>query len=145
MANNLFIRKAEHNDFAPICALMESHDMVGEFVVESCLIAEQLGEVVGFIRVEKINQLNYIRPIIVSPKYQGKGIGKVLLQNILKVDQEMIVISRGSAEGFYRKFGFEAMDWEDVHLPYVLECAKCPDLNNCVPIPLRRFVKSDYF
>ncbi|WP_242834287.1 GNAT family N-acetyltransferase [Clostridium pasteurianum] len=58
----------------------------------------------------------YIKDVAVLPKYQGKGIGNLILENMLsfikqrtpkdwKVSVELI--SSKNKEGFYKKFGFE--------------------------------------
>lgn len=47
----------------------------------------------------------------VSPEYQGKGIGKTIITNILSdvPDCNLILYAKPGKEGFYKKYGFKQM------------------------------------
>ena len=71
----------------------------------------------------------YIHSVMVLPEYQGKGIGRGIVTNLLKqVDEYKKVnpdirtylgASKGK-EGFYEKFGFEVRPNEDVGAGMIL-------------------------
>jgi N-acetylglutamate synthase-like GNAT family acetyltransferase len=135
---SLLVREANKGDLREIEILMEQHDMVGSFDYKRCLVADA-GEagLAGFARLELIGNRFYIRPIIVSELFQGRGIGKGLVEYFLSVFSDITVVARGSAEGFYRTLGFSPVGWEEVHGDYCYECQVCPDLDSCLPVPMR--------
>ena len=79
-------------------------------------VAEEEGEIIGITRIiTDGGYFNYLSDVIVMPEYQGKGIGRLLvekameyLNNRLGSDNCMYVALTAAAgkESFYRKFGF---------------------------------------
>lgn len=134
--DRLQIRIARPEDLQVICELMATYDMVGDFTIENCLVAERGGTLAGFARVEYLSQRAYIRPIVIAAQFQGQGIGKLLMQRLFELDRSLAVVSRGSAVGFYNRLGFEPVDWEDIPTVYRNECIACPDYKTCWPVPL---------
>lgn len=63
------------------------------------------------------NSMSYfIKDVVVMPKYQGKGIGKLLINDMLSFIKERTqegwkfcveLMSASGKEAFYEKFGFE--------------------------------------
>ena len=143
----LLIRPAQPEDLPAIYDLMTAYDMVGKFATDRCVIAEREDRLIGFARVEVADGKSYLRPIVVDRQNQDQGIGKALLQHILSQMPCLTVISRGSATGFYERMGFEFADWNEIHLLFKNECAACPDLKTCKPVPMRSlndFVKVNH-
>jgi len=135
--NDLVIRPAQREDLPAIFDLMAAYDMVGNFTAENCVIAEKNDNLIGFARVEVAETVPYVRPIVVARQNQGRGVGKALLQHILCSCSDLRVVSRGSVIGFYTQMGFKSADWDEIHLAFKNECAACPDLKNCRPVPMR--------
>lgn len=133
---SMHIRPARQGDRPAVRELMAGFDMVGDFTMENCRVAEVDGALAGFARVEYLEGNAYLRPIVVDRAYQGRGIGKALLMDILAQGEDLIVIARGSAAGFYSRLGFELTEWLDIPRSYRDECNACPDLEDCRPIPL---------
>ncbi len=87
------------------------------------LHAEIGGEVVGMaIIIDDGGYTIFITDVIVAPKYQGKGIGRQIMEHILQYlkssaqQREKIEISLFAAEsekGFYEKFGFASSPDEE--------------------------------
>jgi N-acetylglutamate synthase-like GNAT family acetyltransferase len=134
--NHLQIRPASPEDLPAIYDLMAAFDMVGNFTTDRCIVAEMDDKLVGFARVEVVDEKPYLRPIVVGRQNQGQGVGKELVSHVLGQESELTVISRGSATGFYAQMRFESVGWNDIHLPFRNECAACPDLKVCKPIPM---------
>ena len=130
------IRPARPEDLPEIYNLMATYDMVGTFTADSCVIAERDDSLIGFARIEVVEEKSYLRPIVVDQRNQDQGVGKALLQYILNRRPCLTVISRGSATGFYARMGFESADWNEIYLPFKNECAACPDLRTCQPVPM---------
>jgi len=139
---HLQIRPAQPEDLPDIYNLMAAYDMVGAFSAHGCVIAERDDSLIGFARVEIVEEKSYLRPIVVDQRNQDQGVGKALLQHILNRRPCLTVISRGSAAGFYERMGFKFANWNEIYLPFKNECAACPDLNICKPVPMRSLYDS---
>jgi ribosomal protein S18 acetylase RimI-like enzyme len=68
--------------------------------------------IIGFVSASKDKDCNHIRALYILPDYQGKGIGKQLMQtalgwlgNNLKISLDVVTYNE-KAINFYRKFGF---------------------------------------
>ena len=73
------------------------------------------GEITGFIIASIINSDEcYIFWIYVSPKYRGKGIGKMLINKFLTESRDhqlkKIVLATHNMVDFYKKFNFTVRD-----------------------------------
>jgi len=74
-------------------------------------------EIIAMGRIIGDNSMSYfIKDVVVNPKYQGKGIGKLIINDMLSFLKERtpkgwkFCVELMSAEGkevFYEKFGFE--------------------------------------
>ena len=130
------LRTATPADLPQIYQLLEINDMLGEVEVQDCVVADSMGELAGFARLEFADGSPYIRPIVVAPDGQGRGVGRELVQYLLLNFPSLRVIARGDALGFYTRLGFQQMDWEQVYPPFAQECRDCPHLHSCNPQPL---------
>ena len=80
------------------------------------LHVEAKGETIGMARIIGDGGfINYLVDVIVTPSYQGKGVGRAIMErvitfvisNIPKGGRTMIDLSSAKdKEGFYEKFGF---------------------------------------
>ena len=72
----------------------------------------------GFCLKEKIDHL-WLEMILIDPLYQGKGLGKALLQSIIRtslskgIPLKLSVIKANPVKQFYEKLGFEQYDEND--------------------------------
>lgn len=88
----------------------------------------------GACRLEQASDGSWnVRPICVFDAVQGKGVGRSLLNDALKMHADIRLVSRGDAEGFYLSCGFERGTWDDVAPEFVNECNACPDKALCAP------------
>lgn len=90
-------------------------------------LAETEGLVVGHIgfvcRQEEMREVGEISPLYVSPDYQGRGVGKMLL-DVLEVhirEQNLpelwvFALKQGPAIGFYERQGFESVRSESLRI-----------------------------
>lgn len=74
-----------------------------------------------------------VRPIVVFDAVQGKGVGRALLEDALRLHHDLKLVSRGSAEPFYLACGMQRGTWDDIAPEYVEECNLCPDRDVCAP------------
>ncbi len=87
--------------------------------------AEINGKVVAMARILANNNLSYhLTDIIVTPKYQSKGIGKMIMERVIQYAHENLDIgssknlglfSPKSKESFYEKFGFKSQPQASLH------------------------------
>lgn len=75
-------------------------------------VATSQGEVIGFARAITDGLSNgYLSMVVVAPKWRGQGIGKRLVSEIVKDDDNITWVlraSRGQAPEFFAKLGFVA-------------------------------------
>ncbi len=129
-------RYGRPTDLPAIHSLMLSSGMSGEIDPHECLVAENKAGILGFARVEVIQQQAFIRPIVVQPSAQHQGIGRQLVQHLFDQWSELRVVSRGKVQDFYRRMGFTHYPWKDVPREIRQECELCPEVSNCQPIPM---------
>lgn len=78
------------------------------------LIAEENNKIIGFCTAGKEKENNRIRAIYVLPNYQGKGVGRLLIEkafNWLGTDKDILVnVARYNKQAidFYKAAGFMA-------------------------------------
>lgn len=81
---------------------------------DSLVVARRGGALVGLVNALSDGHLVVYYPhLIVHPDYQGKGIGRALMERIMKGYAEIhqqVLISDDHAEPFYRKLGFTLAD-----------------------------------
>jgi len=131
------MRPGRPEDQDVLLELLEQNGLVGEITPADCLMAEGVGGVIGFARIEIVEGLPYLRPIVIDTAYRHQGIGRQLVQRLLAQIPELRVTARGEAVDFYTHLGFELMPWEAVPLLFRRECETCPERSACRPVPMR--------
>lgn len=78
---------------------------------------------VGFSGIEKIGKMIKLHKIYFLPETQGKGFGKIMIAEIVKIAQaencefiELNVNRNNKARNFYEKLGFEVFKEVDVNI-----------------------------
>lgn len=131
------IRPGRPGDQDGLLELLEQNGMAGQITPAECLIAEASEGMIGFARIEMVDGLPYLRPIVITTHYRHQGIGRQLVQCLLTEFPELRVTARGEAVDFYTHLGFELMAWDAVPLPYRRECETCPEMSTCQPVPMK--------
>jgi GNAT superfamily N-acetyltransferase len=100
--NNLLIRAAEPSDAEVIQAVVQrwwgrpiESDMLSKSFLthfrETCLVAEQNRELVGFLigfLSQTLADEAYIRLVVVHPQHRGEGVGRTLYERFFAVARE---------------------------------------------------------
>ena len=133
----MVLRRGYQEDAYAVQELLRACGMEAEIDPCNCLLADEEGMIVGLGRLEYGEDVPYLRPIAIAPAHQHRGVGRRLLEALLTNLDELRVVSRGNALGFYSGLGFEPMGWDSVHATYRQECAECPELAVCGPMPMR--------
>jgi N-acetylglutamate synthase-like GNAT family acetyltransferase len=130
------LRWGNSNDRLAITALLK-HEEMGEGIDPTeCLVVEAEDGFLGFARVEEVEGEGYLRPIIISPQGQGKGIGRYLMEGLQQKWDKLLLVARGDVVGFYQKLGFEISGWQKVAEIISQECLECPKKEACQPTPM---------
>lgn len=107
------------------CSEMELNDVddtpegIGRFLEknpETCLVAEENGEICGVVLGGCDGRRGYIYHAAVSPRYRGNGIGSALVNRVLEILREMGISKVGlltfadndGGNRFWEKHGFAA-------------------------------------
>ncbi|MES2615229.1 MAG: GNAT family N-acetyltransferase, partial [Bdellovibrionota bacterium] len=103
-----------------INSLLESGQHIED---EEVFVAVEDEKIVGFVSIYLPN--NFIHNLFILPEYQGRGIGKILLEKVLTFIVEPITlkveIPNINACLFYEKFGFKKISaHENEEKPYYL-------------------------
>jgi len=133
----LNIRRGVEDDRQALQALLAANQMTTDIDPGEFLLAIADGKLAGAARLEWQGQTAYLRPVVVDQKWQRKGVGRALIENIMVGLSDLVVVARGEAVGFYRQSGFLPIGWEKVSHRYRQECIECPDLRDCKPLPMR--------
>lgn len=78
-------------------------------------LADQEYKIVGFYAFVINENYIYLDSLFILPEYIGKGLGKILINDLLQKVKEfghktIILESEPFAEDFYKKYGFETID-----------------------------------
>ncbi len=119
--DDITLRKAHRDDINNIIAFIKPFVSDGillprtftemDELIDVFFVAEYQSEIVGCAALEIYSQkLAEIRSLAVSPKVQGKGVGKQLVQTCIKIARErdiLEVMVVTSSEAFFRACGFD--------------------------------------
>ena len=94
------------------------------------------GKVLGFIRIVRSAERDYVCPIVVDPCAQGRGVGVALMDFAHKRFGTLRFVARGSAVPFYESLGCRETSWSDIALDISSDCVDCPDRAGCAPQPM---------
>ncbi len=131
-----------------ISAHFESGTLLPRSFPEICenirdfIIAEDAGEIVGCGALHLYGlHLAEIRSIMVSPKYQGKGAGRVLVRALLKQAKKhrvTCVCLFTRIPEFFARIGFSVVTREDIPDKLYKDCHVCPKLHCCDEVAMVR-------
>jgi N-acetylglutamate synthase-like GNAT family acetyltransferase len=131
------IRHAEPADLPRIEEMLAAGSLPTDGVaahVDDFLIAEHGGEAVGAIGLETHGVHGLLRSAVVAPAWQGKGIGRALVEELLSLAKARGIASlhllTTTAENYFPAFGFSPVTREAV--PAALLASEefrgaCPD------------------
>ena len=114
---NVKYRKAEIDDMSEILDILNgvSGD-VEDAKPKQFLVAEDGNRIIGCVRIKNVGGYSLAASLAVLPNYRKKGIGTTLIEKIMKEDikKPVYLFSNKKNEEFYKKFGFEIVETEDL-------------------------------
>ncbi|MFC4801294.1 N-acetyltransferase [Neobacillus sp. GCM10023253] len=141
----MIIRKAIMSDTESIYKLLSKYAKEGKLLartypsiyenLQSFVVAVLNDEVVGICSLTILDRnLAEVRSLAVSPAYVGKGIGKALVQQIMKETANLEItklISLTYQIEFFSKLGFNVVDKNELPQKMWKDCINCPKLHSC--------------
>ena len=141
----MIIRKAIMSDTESIYKLLSRYAKEGKLLartypsiyenLQSFVVAVLNDEVVGICSLTILDRnLAEVRSLAVSPAYVGKGIGKALVQQIMKETANLEItklISLTYQIEFFSKLGFNVVDKNELPQKMWKDCINCPKLHSC--------------
>jgi len=131
------LRDARPNDLALIQTLLESLGLPKEGVMEHLehfMVLMQSDRLIGTIGLEVYGKSALLRSLGVAEGFQSMGLGRRLCEAILEKAKSMniseIYLLTETAEGFFRKYGFERIPREDVNRPV----SDSVEFRSCCPV-----------
>jgi N-acetylglutamate synthase-like GNAT family acetyltransferase len=107
------IRNATDTDLHDVERLLKTSDLPVEGVAQNFanfLIAEDRGEVVGTIGLERFGSVALLRSAVIAPEHRGTGIGRGLVEALLSRAAEEgigeVYLLTTTAEDYFPRFGF---------------------------------------
>lgn len=87
-----------------------------------------------------------VRSLVVSPDYQHKGIGRMLVSHIMDESVKLGVkrlISLTYEVKFFEKLGFHIVNKETLPEKVWSDCINCPKINNCTEIAMIKYLAEE--
>ncbi|HHV63705.1 MAG TPA: GNAT family N-acetyltransferase [Peptococcaceae bacterium] len=156
MARNPIIRFGTPDDEDELMEIMYSYGMGLPGEIEEHLLLEEDHTVLGGCKVVCCGEGYYFLEVIGIKKERHKqGLGGLLLEKIVQKPWEccatgeirevsqtaytVATIARGEAVAFYRKYGFQPCEFEEIPEIYREQCNYCPEKESCQPVPMIYF------
>lgn len=144
------IRTVKQEDIQEIIALCEAaamdipkdydHVFVAEeregVSPENGHLAATSSSVVGFVRIQVIDKVAYVSPVIVSAAHRRQGIGCRLMRRVMAEADDVRFVARGHAVDFYRELGFVPVAWDALAPEMTQDCETCEVRASCQPLPM---------
>ena len=93
-----------------------------EPISDHFMAVNEAGEIVGAVKLyEKAPGVGHLSHLVVSPDYQHKGIGRLLMEHVEQRAKEkgyktLGAMSRITATAYFEKFGFKITELPTLHL-----------------------------
>lgn len=103
--------------------------------IRDFFVVEDEGKVIGCCALHILwDNLAEVKSLAVDSSYQGKGIGRLLVNTCLDEARELgirKVFALTFKPGFFEKLGFKLVDKDDLPRKVWGECIKCPLFPDC--------------
>lgn len=118
---DIYFKKAQFEDLDSIILLLRKLDLVFEEVenhLENFFVIKFNNEIVGCAGIEHYDDVGLLRSVAIDVNFQGKGLGKKLVEKIINYALEKSIIFlyllTNTAEDFFMRFGFKTIPRTDV-------------------------------
>lgn len=122
------IRKAEQKDQKSLLELLKSEDLdfwYPGMPIDSFYLAEDKKKIVGIVQLREFENFFFLDALGVIKEFRKKGIGKLLLEAMLKKTYKDLYIYT-IIPNFFKKFGFKTVATPDFLPPRaIMQCEDC--------------------
>lgn len=139
------IRRARDADIPQMLQVMEPFVKTGDLLprtaahlareIERYVVATDGDRVVGTGALKPYSpDLAEVIALAVEPAYQGQGVGRLMVENLLKVAAELgigEVFALTRRPGFFYRLGFTLASKERFPQKVWFDCARCPRQHSC--------------
>jgi len=146
------IRAATIHDVPRIQQIINSHAELGRMLFKSLAqlyedlrdfaVYEEDGQILGCVGLTIIwADLAEVRSLAVDSAYQGRGIGKQLVEWTVSEARRLSIrkiMSLTYEQRFFEKLGFEVVPKESLPLKVWSDCVRCPKRDGCDEIAMVR-------
>jgi amino-acid N-acetyltransferase len=122
MNSNYQIKKAKKNDLGEVFSLLQSLSLPTEGIedhLNNFYLIKDKDKIIGTGGIEIYDEAGLIRSIAVNPKYQKKGLGRkiieYLLKNAKKKGVKELFLLTDTVPKLYEKFGFNYIKRENAN------------------------------
>ena len=145
------VRPAGLNDVDAIFEMLELYVAEGivlkrsrediNFFIGNFVVAEQAGKVCGCAALRDFgNDLLELRSVVIHPQLQGKGVGRILVEELIaslrKQRSEWRLFTLTTTPAFFKKLGFKEVEKELFPEKIWSDCSKCPKFHCCDEVAL---------
>ena len=129
------LRAAAPRDEAAVRALMEWGGMgLAPDWLDATVAVDDDDQLVGYLRVQQTDLGPHVAPVAVVPSWQGRGVGRALIQDALERTQRLKLVARGEVAGFYRSIGCHEISFDEISDELEEDCRHCADREACGPV-----------
>lgn len=146
----LDIRAAASSDVQGIADLLDPYIQRGELLprdpaeisgsIDHWVVAADHGQVIGCgSLVAYSEELSEVRSLAVAPEHRGLGVGRALMQALVRAARELGIrrlFALTRAVPFFIQCGFAAIDMTEIPEKVWRDCAPCPLKDRCDEHPL---------
>ncbi len=140
------VRLANIDDVKPLQMILQSSDMdLVSDIEDHVVITDEQGVCGGGLIFQMDENYFHLLTIAVCQEERSRGIGSVLLQQILKQPwtcckdaifnpgepYRVTTVARGKSRPFYEKNGLTLCEFGDLVAPFIDQCDTCPDVADC--------------
>jgi len=120
--------------------LKRSRENIAEYL-GNFIVAEIDGKVVGCAALRDFgNNLLEVRSLVIDPNYQGRGIGRKLVNYLVERTRQSMdswrIFTLTYEQKFFASLGFKVVDKDMFPEKIWSDCALCPKFNNCDEIAM---------
>jgi amino-acid N-acetyltransferase len=139
------VRRARLADVPPMMLLLNEYARQAEILprteanvyqsIRDWVVAEAEGKIVAMGSLLILwHDLAEIRSLVIDPAYQGQGIGRQIVRQLLAEAQALElprIFALTRKPGFFLKLGFQLTRMEDLPRKVQKDCVFCPKFNAC--------------
>ena len=108
------LRPATIEDRTALISLLQEAGMEYTEPPEAYTLALDDDAIAGCGRMEDHHDFMMVRPLVIASAYRRKGIGRLIMKNILHGSKPTLLVARSEAVAFYKSIGFSHTSWQKI-------------------------------